>query len=63
MESIDTKKARTHKGRKHLDALKPKLVEDPKKTVFIKGNKTSETITSAMHDLVRKDTLLMDSIS
>ncbi len=53
MEGLDLKKARTHKGRKHLDELKPKLVEGPKKTLFIKGNKTSESVTQAMRDLVK----------
>jgi ribosome production factor 2 len=52
MESAGDKKAKTHRGRKHLDELKPRLIEGPKKTLFIKGNKTSETVTHAMHTLV-----------
>jgi hypothetical protein len=52
MENLDLKKAKTHKGRKHLEDLLPKLVEGPKKTLFVKGNKTSETVTKAMKDLV-----------
>jgi len=58
MEGLEHKKAKTHKGRKHLDALKPKLVEGPKKTLFIKGNKTSEFVTKAMQDLVKKILIL-----
>lgn len=51
-DQLDFKKAKTHKGRKILDALKPKEVEGPKQTVFIKGNKTSEFVTKALHNLV-----------
>jgi ribosome production factor 2 len=52
MENLENKKAKTHKGRKHLDEYLPKLVEGPRKTLFIKGNKTSEVVTKAMHNLV-----------
>ncbi len=52
MENLDDKKAKSHKGRRHLDAFKPKPVEDPKVTLFLRGNKTTETVTSALHDLV-----------
>jgi len=50
-DQLDFKKTRTHKGRKIIEALKPKAVEDPKKTLFIKGNKTSEFTTKALQNL------------
>lgn len=45
-------KPKTHKGRQFLDERAPKLVENTKKTMFVKGTKTSETVTRAMTDLV-----------
>lgn len=50
-DKLDFKKARTHKGRKVIDAQKPKEVEGPKKTLFLKGNKTSEVVTKALQSL------------
>jgi ribosomal protein L34 len=35
------KKAKTHKGRKILENRAPKLQENPKHAIFIKGNKSS----------------------
>ncbi len=51
-DQLDFKKARTFKGKKIIEALKPKAVEDPKKTVFIKGNKTSEFTIKTLQSLV-----------
>jgi ribosome production factor 2 len=50
-DQLDFKKARTFKGKKIIEALKPKAVEDPKKTVFIKGNKTSEFTLKTLQSL------------
>jgi len=35
------KKAKTRKGKMHLEAIAPKIQENPKSSVFIKGLKTS----------------------
>jgi len=51
-DKLDFKKAKSHKGRKILDALKPKEVEGTKKTLFLKGNKTSEYVSKALQSLV-----------
>ncbi|XP_028413519.1 ribosome production factor 2 homolog [Dendronephthya gigantea] len=47
----DIKRAKTHKGRRLLDAKEPKLVENSKTTMFIRGGRTSETVTQALKDL------------
>lgn len=46
------RRAKTHKGRRLLDAKEPKLVENSKTTMFIRGGRTSETVTQALKDLV-----------
>ena len=38
---IGKRKAKSHKGRKIMEAKEGKVVEDPKTAIFIKGNKTS----------------------
>ena len=38
---ITKRKAKTHKGRKILESKEAKLIEDPKRSIMIKGNKTS----------------------
>lgn len=45
------KKAKTHKGRKVLEARAPKLIENPKTAIFIKGNKSSNLINQIMKEL------------
>ena len=51
-DSLDFKKAKTHKGRKVIDDMKPKAVEGPKQTLFLKGNKTSDAVIKALQNLV-----------
>ena len=51
LKSKDVKKAKTHKGRRILDNRAPKLIENPKTAIFIKGNKTSSTVNSLMTEL------------
>ena len=46
------KKAKSHKGRKILSSREAQLEEGPRKTLFIKSTKTSETISKLGHDLV-----------
>ena len=38
---IGKRKAKSHKGRKIMEAKEGKVIEDPKTAIFIKGNKTS----------------------
>jgi len=38
---IGKRKAKSHKGRKIMEAKEGKVIEDPKNAIFIKGNKTS----------------------
>jgi hypothetical protein len=38
---IGKRKAKSHKGRKIMEAKDGKTIEDPKTAIFIKGNKTS----------------------
>lgn len=45
------KKSKTHKGRKILEDREGKTVENAKKSIFIKGNKTSLTIMELMKDM------------
>lgn len=45
------KKAKTHKGRKLLEKRQPKLVENPKKSFFMKGRKSSDTLNHLMREL------------
>lgn len=44
-------KAGTHKGRKIMTKREPKVVENPKKCMIMKGRKSSQTINDLMKDL------------
>jgi ribosome production factor 2 len=44
-------KAATHKGRKMLEKREPKLIENPKKCIIMKGRKSSQTINDLLKDL------------
>ena len=46
-----TQKAKTHKGRKIIEKRAPKVAENPKRCMFMKGRKSSGTINSLMKDL------------
>lgn len=46
------RKAKTHKGRRHLDKYKPRLREDDRQCILVKGNKTSDWVTKTMQYLV-----------
>ena len=52
------KKAKTHKGRKILAQREAKLEEGPRKTLFLKSTKTSETISKISRDLVKSNFFL-----
>ncbi|XP_046849133.1 ribosome production factor 2 homolog [Xenia sp. Carnegie-2017] len=49
--SNEIKRAKTQKGRRFLIAREPKVVENAKTTMFIRGGKTSEIVTQALKDL------------
>lgn len=51
LKSKDIKKGKSHKGRKILDQRAPQLIENPKKAIFIKGNKASAVVNSLMTEL------------
>lgn len=42
------------KQTKYLKKKEPKIVENPKSALFIKGKKTSQVILSVMNDLVSR---------
>ena len=56
---MEGRKAKTHKGRKILEKRKGVINEDPKAMLFIKGSKTSETLTSCMKELVHLIALIV----
>lgn len=49
----ENKKAKTHKGKLHLESLLPKVNEDPKNCLFLNTNNSSEIMRMVMNDLVR----------
>ena len=51
------KKAKTHKGKMHLNSLLPKLIEDPKQCVYINTKSSSEIMRMVLNDLylLRRD--------
>lgn len=50
-KSKDIKKAKTHKGRKILEGKAPKLIENPKTAIFIKGKKSSSVVNQILKEL------------
>jgi ribosome production factor 2 len=48
---IVKKRAKTHKGRKILEARAPQIIEGPKKSIFMRGKKTSQKVLDLMRDL------------
>jgi ribosome production factor 2 len=51
-ESIGIKKkATTHKGKKMMELKAPKLIENPKRSIMIKGSKCSNELMSLIKDL------------
>ncbi|PSN38061.1 Ribosome production factor 2 [Blattella germanica] len=45
------KKPTTHRGKKFLVSREPKLIENTKQTLFLKGRKTSNVVLNCMKDL------------
>jgi ribosome production factor 2 len=45
-------KAKTKRGKRFLENREPKVVENVKKAVFIKGGKTNECVTKALKNFV-----------
>lgn len=45
------KKSKTHKGRKIMEDREPKLYENPKKSILLKGTKTSQMVQDLIKDL------------
>ena len=44
-------KTKTHKGRKMLEKKSAKLIENPKRSIILKGKKSSETLNQLMREL------------
>jgi hypothetical protein len=51
---VQMKKAKTHKGKVFLESKLPKAVEDPKMSVLINTNNSSELMRLVLNDLVNK---------
>ena len=47
------KKAKTHKGKKWLESRMPQAVEDPKVSVMLNTNNSSEIMRMVLNDLVK----------
>jgi|TARA_B110000285_G_C15032801_1_gene567646 ribosome production factor 2 len=45
------KKTKTHKGRKIIENREAKIIENPKKSIVLKGSKTSQMVSDLMKDL------------
>jgi len=45
------KETKTHKGRKIMEKRQPKLIENNKRSFFIKGHKSSETLNVLLKEL------------
>ena len=48
---MEERKAKTHKGKLYLESLKPKLIEDPKKCLFINTNNSTEIMRMVLNEL------------
>jgi len=46
------RRPKTHRGKRAIEQRAPKDVENTKTALFIRGGRTSETVTQAMKDLV-----------
>ena len=44
-------KAKTHKGRKMLERREAKVIENPKKSIIMKGRKGSEVLNTLMREI------------
>ena len=47
-----TSPPKTRKGRRYLEERSPKVVENTKRVMLIKGGQTSEVVSQALRDLV-----------
>ena len=50
--NIEIRKPRTHRGKKYLQSKQSHVIEQEKKTLFVKGKKTSEAVTGLMQEFV-----------
>ena len=46
------RRPKTHRGKRAIEQRAPKDLENTKTALFIRGGRTSETVTQAMKDLV-----------
>jgi len=53
------RKAKTARGARFLENREPKVVENTKQAMFIKGTTTSQVVSDAMADLVSSQVFLV----
>ena len=53
MSCFHFRKPKTQKGKRFLESREPKIFENTKKTMFVKGGNTSLTVTKLLKELVR----------
>ncbi len=51
-DQLELKKAKTHKGRKHLQSKLPKVIENTKECLFLNTHNSSELMRMVLNDLV-----------
>jgi hypothetical protein len=51
-DNSEVKKAKTHKGRLHLESKIPKIMEGPKECIFLNTHNSSEIMRMVLNDLV-----------
>ena len=52
-DQLEIKKAKTHKGRLHLETKLPKLIEVPKECLYLNTHNSSELMRMVLNDLVK----------
>ena len=48
---MEERKPKTHKGKLYLESLKPKVIEDPKKCLFINTQNSNEIMRMVLNEL------------
>ena len=51
MVAMDPKRAKTARGRRALEKMAPKLIENPRTALVLRGQKTSATVNAALADI------------
>jgi hypothetical protein len=51
-DKVELKKAKTHKGRLHMESKIPKIIEGPKECLFLNTHNSSDIMRMILNDLV-----------